>query len=91
MNWPHGASRHFLEALQHWDGLCCVCEEWDYFKNVGSAGSVIASQSSIFRAWVCAAYTAEWHQASQNKVLRCKVPQDSTEGYMGQREPILHT
>lgn len=63
MDWPHGASRPFVEVFQHWDGLCCVCEEWDYFKSIGSAGSVIASQSSIFTAWVCAAYMAEWHQS----------------------------
>lgn len=67
----------------------CVCEEWDYFKNVGSAGSVITSQNSIFT--VCIFTWQHGIKASQNKVLRYNIPKDSTEGYMGQREPTLHS
>lgn len=53
---------------------------------------VLLPPRAVFSQYGCVLHT--WQRgikASQNKVLRCKAPQDSTEGYVGKREPTLHS
>lgn len=53
---------------------------------------VLLPPRAVFSQRGCVLHTQQCGiKASQNKVLRCKVPQDSTEGYVGQREPTLHS
>lgn len=92
MNWPYGVSRHLVEALWHWDVLCVVWMRSGITSKTLVVLGVLLPPRAVFpqHGWVL----HTWQQgikACQNKVLRCKAPQDSTEGYVGQREPTLHS